>query len=838
MVNKKWHEMYSLSKQYRYDNGNLLIPSNYITEDNIQLGSWISKQRALYKQGKLSEEKVGLLEDIGMVWDPFDVQWNKNFELAKKYYEENGNLLVPQSFVTAEGKNLGRWIRTQRKRYKEKKIPSAEIERLEKIGMVWNQLDLQWQEYYDLALKYYKTNGNLLVPLRYIAQDKKKLGSWISSQRINYKSNKLSKERIDLLEKIGMVWDVIDANWNEMYAIAQQYYEENNDLKVPPTLVYKNTNLGSWIHIQRQRLSENTIPDTQIKLLNKIGMEWVSTISLDYVWDNNYNEVLAFYEKYNHLYIPINYLSKDGVNIGRWFYEQKYKYTNNKLNEYRKSKLDLLDKSWLESSNTKSSFPEQAVLLYIKRCFPSACKYKTKEISEIDIYIPELKIGIEYDGPAHVRTVKTDIKKTKKCKEIGIELIRIRDCKCPIINDESYKILLEDDSFEALDNGISELLQHLGVFNASVSVRRDYDEIIENYINSIDLDWHLAYEKLVDYYHEYGNIDVPIYYKTADGFLLGHWLSNIRSSVKNPSLKNIRMSSNKKELLDQLGMDWAPLDTQWNKMYSLAEEYYEKNGDLLIPHTYVVDDNIKLGKWIGTQRFNYKENILTSEKIALLERIGMIWSVHDYEWMKMYNLAVDYYQQNGNLLIPLKYTTSDNSKLGVWIGSQRTRFKGNTITDNEIALLNKIGMVWSVSESQWDEMYDLAVEYYEENGNLLVPQRYKTNDDKTLGQWVSRQRNSYKSNQLSQEKINQLEQIGMVWSTEGLLWQEFYDLAIEYSKENGNLLVPQRYKTKDNKPLGTWIYRQRARYKSNTISDKEIALLEKIGMVWDLRNKQ
>ena len=162
------------------------------------------------------------------------------------------------------------------------------------------------------------------------------------------------------------------------------------------------------------------------------------TIPSNKVYEDD--EVLAFYEKYNHLYIPINYLSKDGVNIGRWFYEQKYKYTNNKLNEYRKSKLDLLDKSWLESSNTKSSFPEQAVLLYIKRCFPSACKYKTQEISEIDIYIPELKIGIEYDGPAHVRTVKTDIKKTKKCKEIGIELIRIRDCKCPIINDESYKI--------------------------------------------------------------------------------------------------------------------------------------------------------------------------------------------------------------------------------------------------------------------------------------------------------------------------------------------------------------------------------------------------------------
>ena len=294
------------------------------------------------------------------------------------------------------------------------------------------------------------------------------------------------------------------------------------------------------------------------------------------------------------------------------------------------------------------------------------------------------------------------------------------------------------------------------------------------------------------------------------------------------------MSSNKKELLDQLGMDWAPLDTQWNKMYSLAEEYYEKNGDLLIPNTYVVDDNINLGKWIGTQRFNYKENILTSEKIALLERIGMIWSVHDYEWMKMYNLAVDYYQQNGNLLIPLKHTTSDNSKLGIWVGSQRTRFKDNTITDNEIALLNKIGMVWSVSESQWDEMYDLAVEYYKTNGNLLIPQRYKTEDDKPLGLWVQRQRAKYKSNQLSEKEISSLSKIGMVWYPSDSRWNEFYDLAVEYYKENGNLLVPQRYKTKDNKPLGTWIDRQRAKYQSNQLSEKEASLLNKIGMVWSV----
>lgn len=92
-------------------------------------------------------------------------------------------------------------------------------------------------------------------------------------------------------------------------------------------------------------------------------------------------------------------------------------------------------------------------MYYVRKYFPSADKLNTEQISEIDIYIPELKVGIEYDGPSHSRTVNTDIRKAIICKNMGIELIRIRDCKCPVIDDESYKIILTDDSFEALEGG-------------------------------------------------------------------------------------------------------------------------------------------------------------------------------------------------------------------------------------------------------------------------------------------------------------------------------------------------------------------------------------------------
>lgn len=336
------------------------------------------------------------------------------------------------------------------------------------------------------------------------------------------------------------------------------------------------------------------------------------------------------------------------------------------------------------------------MLFYIRKAFPSATKLSTKKISEIDIYIPELKVGVEYDGPSHKSRVKDDIKKSYACKELGIELIRIRDSEIPIINDDSYRIVLKDGTFEALDNGINELLHHIKITDIDVSVKRDYIEIADNYIKSIDLDWYLMYEKLREYYEIYGNINVPIYYKTPDGTQLGHWLSNLRSSYKKPQLGNIRLNSNKIKLLEELGIDWSPIETQWETMYLLAKQFYEDTGHLLIPNQYVTAENIKLGKWLGTQRYNYKKGILSEEKKLLLERIGIIWSVADYEWAKMYNLAEHYYRDNGELLIPYIYKTKDNVSLGAWIGLQRKKYRDKKLSEEKIDLLNKIGMVWDL----------------------------------------------------------------------------------------------------------------------------------------------
>ncbi len=80
-----------------------------------------------------------------------------------------------------------------------------------------------------------------------------------------------------------------------------------------------------------------------------------------------------------------------------------------------------------------TSFPEQAIYYYVKKCFPDALN-KYKDIfdkgMELDIYIPSMKIAIEYDGEAFHKDEdqhKREFKKYEICKKHGIKLIRVKE---------------------------------------------------------------------------------------------------------------------------------------------------------------------------------------------------------------------------------------------------------------------------------------------------------------------------------------------------------------------------------------------------------------------------
>lgn len=140
------------------------------------------------------------------------------------------------------------------------------------------------------------------------------------------------------------------------------------------------------------------------------------------------------------------------------------------------------------TKGTQTSFPEQVLFYYLKKYFPDAIsRYKIIK-SEIDIYIPSIKVGIEYDGEYYHNTtekVTKDEKKNQIIHKAGIKLIRIRESGCyPMSGDTCiiFKYNYSSD-YVALTNIIKKLLDYLAIkYNLTydIPIIINIDEIANN----------------------------------------------------------------------------------------------------------------------------------------------------------------------------------------------------------------------------------------------------------------------------------------------------------------------------------------------------------------------
>jgi hypothetical protein len=114
----------------------------------------------------------------------------------------------------------------------------------------------------------------------------KSLGIWLQNQRQEYKmhiqSNKgpMIKERIDLLESVGVQWEVRNNTWGIRFEELKDYIRDNGHCNVSRS-VGDNEKLGTWLHTQRKayKLALRTdfkagMTKQRMKLLESVGVEW------------------------------------------------------------------------------------------------------------------------------------------------------------------------------------------------------------------------------------------------------------------------------------------------------------------------------------------------------------------------------------------------------------------------------------------------------------------------------------------------------------------------------------------------------------------------------------
>ncbi len=271
----KWEEAYELAAEYADKHGRLDPPAAYTTDSGFSLGAWTASQRRKYADEKLRPVQIKRLEALGISWDISEDQWQSGIEHSLKYLEQNGSLDVPTGHVCPDGFRLGAWIANQRTKYKSGKMPAAQAEQLEKLGMKWYRQKDRWQTGFDHAAEYFHEKGDLKVSQDYVCEDGYLLSSWIASQRKAYRSGRLTDERKSLLDSLGMIWDRNSDRWNCGYSYARTYLMDGGRLPIPQKFVTKDGYpLGEWVYSQQRRYRSGRLETEKVRRLAEIGVRF------------------------------------------------------------------------------------------------------------------------------------------------------------------------------------------------------------------------------------------------------------------------------------------------------------------------------------------------------------------------------------------------------------------------------------------------------------------------------------------------------------------------------------------------------------------------------------
>jgi len=154
--------------------------------------------------GALAQDRVDRLNGIGFKWSLMakgpNVPWETRFDELVQYKTKHGDCNVPQR----QG-NLGIWVSYQRKVYMAGSLAQDRVDRLNSIGFKWSLMEKKqiqlWETRFHELVQYKAKHDDCNVP-----RNQGQLGAWVHTQRVTYKKNKLSQDRIDRLNDIGFDW--------------------------------------------------------------------------------------------------------------------------------------------------------------------------------------------------------------------------------------------------------------------------------------------------------------------------------------------------------------------------------------------------------------------------------------------------------------------------------------------------------------------------------------------------------------------------------------------------------------------------------------------------------
>jgi hypothetical protein len=301
--------------------------------------------------------------------------WEHRLSELADYRKIHGHCNVPKNY--SKNTKLGRWVGSQRRFYQLRKegktspMTLSRIQELESLGFEWG-VNTAWEDRLSELADYRKIYGHCNVPKNY--SENTKLGSWVGSQKKQYRLHKDGKtspmtlSRIQELESLGFEWGVCVTPWEDRLSELVDYRKIHGHCNVPKNYS-ENTKLAKWVTNQKSqyRLHKEgkTSPMTlsRIQELESLGFESGVCIT---VWEDRLSELADYHKIHGHCNVPRNYSEK--TKLGCWVTNQKSQYRLHKegktstMTLSRIQELESLGFEWKDRTGRTTRNPKKPSL--------------------------------------------------------------------------------------------------------------------------------------------------------------------------------------------------------------------------------------------------------------------------------------------------------------------------------------------------------------------------------------------------------------------------------------------------------------------------------------------
>lgn len=213
--------------------------------------------------------------------------WTRGYWAARLWVHREHHLRVPLGAM--EGPYpLGRWVRRQRAAYATGQLDERRVARLERLGMVWDSAQADWEDNLAAARLYYGRYGTLAAPRSAVVVEPggaaaralegpsgatgRPIGQWLSNCR---RPGALTAEKAAELAAIDRDWRPAWAlDWQRHYAWVRGLVMEDGATlaEILPGVTHHGADVGLWLEQQRQPHAWDALSAEQRERLAALGV--------------------------------------------------------------------------------------------------------------------------------------------------------------------------------------------------------------------------------------------------------------------------------------------------------------------------------------------------------------------------------------------------------------------------------------------------------------------------------------------------------------------------------------------------------------------------------------